>query len=425
MINLGRSSRIEVWAALLTGLGAIDLSKLGSPDVVRVALVVVAITCVVELVSSPLFSLETVSAPPVRWFLLWLAWAGGSAVFAPNGPGALLVVGMFAVLGAAAVHINVAAGEDGLARTLIGAFAVLVVVSLVVRVLSGNSEVNYQDGRLALLSLEANQLARMAAITTLACAWLAVSSLRSKSLRGAAVGVIGFIGSILVILAGGSRTGTAALVAGLIVFCVALAPQSRQRMIAGVGLGALVVGVAFAALSLGGISELFDRVETTAGREEDAADAQRDVQSLNGRLNIWPEILVEVGDEPVSGHGLGNDRKVVTDLFAVGRIGWKAQHTHNLALQILLTTGVVGLALMAVAFTSLAARVFYAGMPLAPALLVLILIDGISEAAIRVPSFGWFGLIAAAAVAAKASGRQLKAEKTVVTRSSISSTARS
>ncbi len=339
------------------------------------------------------------SAPSFRWLVLWLAWAAGTAVFSPTGSQAVWWVALFAVVAGAVIAIHDSNGELGLARTLLGGFVVFVAISLAARALDPATNLGSPGDRLSLLALEANQLVRIAGAAALGSAYLALTGMRSASMGRIASGVLGGVACLAVVYAGGSRTGTAALVLSLIVFAIALAPQPRQRTIAVAGLALGAAALAVGLFVAGGLSPLVGNFEAIASREsESALDQSREIQSLNGRLEIWPEIIEEANLVPVTGYGIGSDRDIVTTLYAQGRIGWLAQHTHNLFLQVLLTTGYVGLMLMAAALVSAAARSF-SGSPLGPALLVLILVDGISEAAIRVPAFGWFSLLAAAVVA--------------------------
>lgn len=425
MTKFGAQIRLEVWTAGLIALGGIDSSRLGSSSIVTIGLAIFAFACLVEqiLVQSPVW--QQLSNPPLRWFGLWLAWAAGSAVFAASGPEALLWTSLFAVLAGSAMTIYHANGELGLARTLLGSFVLFVVISIAVRAVDSSVSLGSPGDRPSLLALEANQLVRMAAAAVLASLYLAVSGVRSKSPVRTICGAAGAVGSLALVVAGQSRTGTAALLAAVVVFVVALAPPPKQRLLAAAGALALASGLMVGALAAGGLSPLLGKFEAVASRDDASSlDQSREIQSLNGRLEIWPEIIDQAGEQPVTGYGIGSDRDLVTTLYADGRIGWLAQHTHNLFLHVLLTTGVIGLVLMSVALISTTARAFAANTPLGPALLVLVLIDGISEAVIRVPSFGWFGLVGAAAVAAGGvRTAQLMAENTVATSSSISSTA--
>lgn len=421
-----RQNGVELSAAFLVAFGAIDDSRLSSDVLVTVGLGLSAFVCIALVAGANHLQLRQISKPPLRWFALWLAWAAGSSVFAPTGPSAVLTAGLFAVVAATAIYIYGESGELGLARTLMGAFAIFVVLSVLSKAMDSSVSLGFRGDRLSLLALEANQLVRMAALAALSSACFLLHGARSRSTTRVIAGSIAIVACLAVVVAGQSRTGSAALLTSAVVFAISLAPLAKRRVIAAVGAVSLVLVLGIALAAAGSFADLFGEFESVASREDDSIDQTREIQSLNGRLEIWPEVFSEAAEQPISGYGLGNDRLVVTQLYAEGRIGWLAQHSHNLLLQVLLTTGFVGLVLMLVAFVSTSARAFDANSPLGPALLVLVLIDGITEAAIRVPSFGWFALMAAAAVAASGETvTQLSAEKTVLTSSSISSTARS
>jgi O-antigen ligase len=415
---------LELSVATLVALGAADTSKTDYSWLIYAGLVGATLVCAFSVILSPAFNRERISQSPLRWIGLWLAWAAGSALLAPKGPTAVLTVGIFAVLAAGVVSVHGQSGEMGVARVILIAFAGFVSMSLVLMALDASVVLPRQSGRLALLALEANQLVRMAAIAVVASLYVIWASAKQQRWHWLAFGAVAGAASMAIVLAGQGRTGTAALIGSIAAFLMALVPGHKRPLVTVAGAVVFIGGLAIASSVAGGIRPLYEDFESVASRGEVSEDTASEIGSLNGRLDIWPEILSQAKLEPVSGHGLGNDREVVSQLYADGRIGWEAMHTHNLGLQVLLTTGVVGLILIFIAIVATAARAYDAHGPFGPALLVLILIDGVSEAAIRVPSFGWLALVAAAAMTAGPSG-QLSEENTLVTRSSISSTARS
>lgn len=401
----------------------------------EIGIVAGAIGCALSVAGSPHLNRTSLFRPPLRWIALWLAWTAGTALFAPTGPDTLLTVGVFVVLAGSVVCIHGESGEMGLAQTLLLAFACFVGLSVLVSVTDSSFELSTVGGRISLLALEANQLARAAGVAAIASLHILLTGLRRRSLFSVVVGAIGVLSGCGFIVLGQSRTGGAALVGAAAVFAMALVPYSKRLIIVTVGAAALVAVLGLGVVWAGGSDSFYEKFQSAASRHEIPEAQGRDIQSLNGRIGIWSEILTEAAREPVSGYGLGNDTEVITLLYADGRSAWRAEHTHSLFLQILLTTGVAGLILMGTALASIAARAFDANSPLGPALLVLVLVDGISEAVIREPSFGWFALVAAAAVVAKplrtvappapkqVRSAQLSEERTPVTSSSISSTA--
>ena len=343
--------------AALVALGAADTSKTDYGWLIYAGLVAATIVCVFSVIVSPAFNREKISQSPLRWFGLWLAWAAGSALFAPKGPTAVLTVGFFAVLAAGVVSVHGQSGEMGVARVVLIAFAGFVSMSLVLQAIDPSFVLIRQGGRLALLALEANQLVRMAAIAALASLYVVWASVKQQHWHwvvfGAATGAV----SIALAVAGQGRIGTLALIGAIAAFVMALVPSSKRPLVAMAGAVVVIGGLVLASSLAGGIRPLYEDFESAASRGEVSDDAASDIGSLNGRIDIWPEILSQARLEPVSGHGLGNDREIVSQLYADGRISWQALHTHNLALQVLLTTGVVGLILIFIAIVATAARI--------------------------------------------------------------------
>lgn len=402
MTSRVRQATLETSLGLLLAVGAVDASQLSPSWTAEVLLIGASVLTALMAISSGVLSRASLAATPVRWYLMWLAWAAGTAIFAPGGPEPILYVAHYTVIIAGVICVFGVGGEIGLARTAIIGFVAFVGLSLVAAFTQLGPELARDGDRLALLSLEANQLVRIAGIAFLACLYMATMGLRAGSRSQVGVGAIVGLGALVAIYLGDSRTGTVALAAAFATFAVSVAPRHVRPAIAlsgvAIAVGALVLAVNVA----GGLLELGEVVETSISR--DPAQVESEISSLNGRLQIWPEVLGEVAEQPIGGHGLGNDRTVLAGLWADGRLGWPAQHTHNLALQVLLTTGIVGLALLGSGIIATLARALSAEHPFGSSILVLVLVDGISEAAIRVPSFGWFALCGAAALTA---GRQL------------------
>jgi O-antigen ligase len=176
-----------------------------------------------------------------------------------------------------------------------------------------------------------------------------------------------------------------------------VAALQLQRRLALVVLAALVLSTAAGAtIVLAGAAG--EDLTSSLSRNEAANPGE--LTTLNGRTVLWPEVVDVAAERPLVGVGLGRDRVVVGPFRAEGRVTWDAEHTHSLALQLLLTTGVPGLTLVAGAIVVLIRTAWRA--PLSPsrtwvlATVAVIVVDGMVEPTLRVPTFAWFALCSAA-----------------------------
>lgn len=164
------------------------------------------------------------------------------------------------------------------------------------------------------------------------------------------------LGGMFVLLAIGSRSATAA--AALIVTAVTwslltwMAPLIGRVRRAGT---TVVVGAA-AGLALA-IAALAPAILWLYGKDS----------TLSERTVIWSETWRFIGEEPLIGHGIGAVWFRPTDPLSVlldGRIGFRSFHAHNGALDIWLSLGIVGVAVIAaflVQIALLARRAVLAG----------------------------------------------------------------
>ena len=113
----------------------------------------------------------------------------------------------------------------------------------------------------------------------------------------------------------------------------------------------------------------------------------QDWETLNGRMGLWSEVLPLILAKPLLGYGYFASRYLTLDIF-----DWAGQ-THNSFLEILLTTGLVGFALLA-AFTG---YLIYMSIKTKNRLLigvgVFCYIDGMFNPLLFYPSFSMFILL--------------------------------
>ncbi|MGH1506014.1 MAG: O-antigen ligase family protein [Acidimicrobiales bacterium] len=318
-------------------------------------------------------------APPIALLAAWVAWSAA-------GPGAASTAAWYAVIAVGLLRVwhHDRRPGSGIAVATVLAGALVGHLGVAAAVASITTIDPVLSGRLTLVSLEANELARVAAIGTVAASHLVLRGRPGERVLGLTAGLAGASAVVLT----GSRTGAVAVAIGVAIVLLLEAP--RWLIAAALTIGAVVGAMAltFDLASLPGTNAL-----------ERSTDG---LGSLNGRNNFWPRLLDATEHSRVSGIGLGNDRDFIQ---AEVPTGWNAQHAHNLALHLLVTTGVVGVALFAssVGASLVRAAARPPGDPaatLALALLAVVLVDGVTEAVVRTPSFGWAAVVAAAALSA-------------------------
>ena len=194
---------------------------------------------------------------------------------------------------------------------------------------------------------------------------------REESLADAASGLVhptsaGATGSLGVVILIAARLlwgwgwVRAFLIPGLIA-CAALLVLSHSRMAlavtgAAVGLAflrytgtQLLAGAVVAATGLGAIFLAVDPglSEVDRGRKDLSAywrrgETDEQMSSLNGRGDLWEAVWVEVGHAPLVGHGYFlTARTGLLDVWS----GPAVRTAHNVLLQVLVSTGLVGLGL--------------------------------------------------------------------------------
>ncbi len=338
----------------------------------------------------------------IVWISAWLGWSVVGAALSQHPGTALLSVASFAAIALATLNLTRygSAIEVGGVLTLAGAFSIA--AAFLVEVVGHDGGFS---GRFQLLFLEPNQLARAAAIVLVALtAVLTHRFLESHDLRTIAPLVFGCTASTLVLFLTQSRTGVAAAAVGVLI--VVSAQLSRRLSIAALAAVALV-------LAGGAIAVLTDSAGESINQSLSRSDSAPtdELRTLNGRTVLWPEVVDVAMERPVTGVGLGLDRQVIAPFRAEGRVVWSAQHTHSLPLQLWLTTGVPGLFLLTAAIVAASKGTWItphsAERTLALGLLGVIVVDGIVEPVLRVPSFAWLGLLVAASLTQSRRSAQL------------------
>lgn len=338
---LGGSQRIALWAAPLTALLAFAVFLL------RARL--------------PVHGNER------DWLGAWVAWSVLGAFFGPSVLQSLVFSAAFAVV-ALATRTLTAYRPQFTAGAMLGALVIFVSISLMTRFL-GLASFPVRSERLTLLSLEANQLSRMATMAAFGGLYLAVTA-SSTPVR--LTGAFGGAGALAAVAMTGSRTGFAATAFAILVLVVWLRSRFVLLLLAGTG---MVTAVLLAVSNVG--------QNALGSLLRDGTGSSEAVTSLTGRTSIWPLVLDVVREHPLTGHGLGTDTLLLSPRSV--ELSFVAEHTHNALLHLLLTTGVVGTGLFLAAMVAAFRRTPASGRPWLGAITAYLLIAGVTEALLRNP----------------------------------------
>jgi O-antigen ligase len=187
--------------------------------------------------------------------------------------------------------------------------------------------------------------------------------------------------------------------------------DSRMALVAmgfgGVVLGARVIGTrpavaAAMVVAAIGVAVVGGAIQGTPTVSRD--DEYRDVSSASGRTTIWPVALNEMLDHPLTGRGTGSLETVYDEALADGRVAWRAFNAHNVALNVGVAHGVVGLAMFIAFAGSLLVSAIRRPLGSRDALLAVIFAIGLTEGVIDGPGLALaiIALVAGHHVAARA-----------------------
>lgn len=130
------------------------------------------------------------------------------------------------------------------------------------------------------------------------------------------------------------------------------------------------VGLIAAAILLPVSDQLLLKFVSRSGSAEE-------LTSLTGRTEIWYTVLKLVEQRPWTGFGYASSVFVLPEYQ--NSIGFVTSHAHNLALQLLLTTGWVGLVLFVLTIAGIGVRAVMYGDRVMFAMLAFVLLNGVTE----------------------------------------------
>lgn len=173
--------------------------------------------------------------------------------------------------------------------------------------------------------------------------------------------------SFLCLIATGSRTWLIASMASILLFVWYQRPISTSIPLA-LGMAVLVSGILTVAVSTLRMTQ-FDQGLAIASRSGKSSE----YYSMTGRVPLWQYCSKRFLESPLVGHGHGCQRFVIADHY------WKTQHAHNIFLNSSLGTGIIGVILLVTIFLRQCFLAIVSPGYFPDAMLLLILIGGMTE----------------------------------------------
>jgi len=222
------------------------------------------------------------------------------------------------------------------------------------------NEERYVSGRLSGIAGSANN---MALISSLALVLTSLEARAFHRLHPLIIPVVFMIcGAALVM----TNSRTALLIAVVIIAMSFLLSWKRAYAVVFAASAGLIL---FAVLVPFGQEALLKAVSRSGSVGE--------VTSLTGRTEIWYAVLKLWEMRPWMGYGYGSSVFVLPD--HAGDVGFTTSHAHNLLLQLLLTTGVIGAALFALSALGIFLRAIVHRDRTMFGMIAFVILNGITE----------------------------------------------
>lgn len=354
-------------------LPTIGIGELGNPDPkFQAMLILPSLFAALRVVTAP--SWRVLLDPVIVTLLLSIAWMGASSLLGPEPIDGLARSAWFGASAIALVGSVHRIGPELAITTASLATALFIAAGLALH-LTGlvdgawgvelASEPLFPWTRLNALGANQTVLGLTGALTALS---VIVTHRRLGLLGSFAICAIGLAGT----LASHNRSAIAAALVGLI----AAAFWARQRW------SLVVAGGVTAAM---GASLLSSRVTRRFNRDALASDDSFDFYNgaergvLTGRGEVWRNAWDFAMQRPLIGHGSGAYAQYTDARFLNGIERWDPNHPHNVALELFVDQGVIGV-LLALAVVVAIVRAHGRWQPWTVALFVALVTHGVVEA---------------------------------------------
>lgn len=305
--------------------------------------------------------------PPVLCFALFALWAMVTAAYSPirtytfGAAFALLAVILF---GAVARQ---RCDDSTLLKGVVGGLGALLWLSLALYILAPDRAMAPMEGgtilRLAAPFGTPNSLGRASALVLLL---LMVAYMSQVVNYRSVVFYFGGLPAVLCLVLSQSRTAMAALALSMAVILVMRYPVR-----------VLVAGIAVAAAML--LYVLLDLDTIAIAEQISRTGRAQEVFTLTGRTRIWSFYFEQIGEAPFFGYGYASTKYLMPLLYR-NYWGWTTTHAHNMWIQVLFTTGLVGLALLTAVLIAQLRSWLRTKDPLTLVMLVFVCVIGLAEA---------------------------------------------
>jgi O-antigen ligase len=265
--------------------------------------------------------------------------------------------------------VSVAVGKEGIEKCtmpVIYACGMLTISAVVLYFVAPSAVVALTEGgnipRLAGLTGSPNNLGRTASIA-LFFIYFAVRGKQTTPWRLDIVAVI--LSSVACLILSWSRTSIIALVLSIAVL------KLRKRILLSIW------GIA-GALTVLLVLVMVDYNWDTLVRIVTRRGSVQELVTFTGRTAIWQFIWGKFLNQPIIGYGYGSTKLLMPLEFRTA-LGWTSTSAHNMLLQTLVTTGLVGASLVIMVLAKQARDFLKRPHDLADALFVFVLISGLFE----------------------------------------------
>ncbi|MES1155321.1 MAG: O-antigen ligase family protein [Pseudorhodoplanes sp.] len=175
-------------------------------------------------------------------------------------------------------------------------------------------------------------------------------------------------------------------VAGLISLTALVMTISRGPLVAAMAILFIVymlhwkrLYATFAAISVGllGLAAIILKGEAFLMKAVSRSGDVGEITSFTGRTEIWKAVLKLSAEEPWTGYGYASSVFVLPR--HVSQVGFITSHAHNMILQLLFTTGIIGVVLFLLSMTSVIVRSAIDRDRTRFAMLLFVIFNGITE----------------------------------------------
>jgi len=312
--------------------------------------------------------LGTVLVPSNYPWILFLLWLFATAIVSPSPPYTLVSAFTVAACVMFSAYLFSAFDEVEIFATIVAAITLFCAISIAVyfaipefgHYVYWMNQQRFISPRLAGIAGSANNMALIAAFSLVVIGLYAREFHRLHILFAPVSGVFA-LAALLMTNSRGPLAGTAAIL--FIVYMLHWRRLYAAIFVFSVGLLGLAV------LLPKGEKFLFQMVS----RSGDAGE----ITSFTGRTEIWNAVLQLSAAEPWMGYGYASSVFVLPQ--HASQIGFATSHAHNLILQLLLTTGVIGVVLFLLAIVCVGLRAAMQRDRTVFAMLLFVIFNGITE----------------------------------------------